>query len=610
MTPLRWLLLFVSGVLFKSGQLAASDTIILQLKWHHQFQFAGYYAAVAQGYYREAGLDVELREAIPGRDPALEVLEGRAQFGVGTSNIILLRAHGEPVVVLAVIYQHSPFVLLATRDSNVRDIHDMAHQPLMMEPDAAELLAYFKNEGVDPSTLHLIPHSFDALDLTRQKAGGMSAYSTDEPFHLKAAGIDYLVFSPRASGIDFYGDNLFTIQEQIDKDPERVSAFVKASLRGWEYAMRHPEEIVDLIRRDYTQKKTREQLLFEAEETARLVHPELIELGYINPGRWKSIARTYADLGMMPADFSLAGFIYARNRPLDLRWLYWLGGGGAFVVIAVLGWSLLTARINRRLRVEIEARGKAEEQARSQSEAKTHLIAILAHEVRSPLSGILGSLELCRILDSQQEKQEMMDTAEGSASNLLRMLDNLLGHAKLETGHMETEWVQVSLSGMMEEISTLFRAAIVAKSIDFRVEMAPAVPRVIVTDPTLLRQVISNLLSNAVKFSERGLLRISIDARPLEEGAQQIIFRVTDSGPGLRPEQIGKIFEPYTQADKSIARRYGGTGLGLAISSQFARLLGGEITVESEPGQGATFILTIRAEGCPHFSPATDSIQG
>lgn len=572
------------------------DHVVLQLKWRHQFQFAGYYAAIAQGYYREAGLEVELREALPGHDPIHDVLEGKAQFGVASSNLILLRAQGKPVVLLAVIYQHSPFVLLATAASGVRDIHDLAGQPIMMEPDAAELFAYFKNEGVDPAKLKILPHSFDALDLVKDKAAGMSAYSSDEPFHLKAAGIDYLVFSPRAGGIDFYGDNLFTTEDQIKTHPRRVKAFLEASLRGWEYAMKHPEEMVDLIQREYPRGKTREQLLFEAGETAKLVHPELIELGYINPGRWERIARTYAELGMMPEDFSLRGFIYERFPRLNLRWLYWTGGAILAIALGVGGWSMLTAHVNQRLRVEVAARSRAEQLARSESEAKTQFLAMLAHEVRSPLSGLLSSLWLYEGARSEKEKAEVVEIAEASANNLLRMVDNILDHSKLEAGHMQTESLPVVLSDFLGEIVRLFRAAATTKSIDLQLDITPAAPRTLTTDPTRLRQILSNLLSNAIKFTDKhGTVRITVKAVPHHADSGPILFEVTDSGPGLTPDQMVRIFEPYTQADASVARHHGGTGLGLSISLQLARLLGGDITVESEPGQGTTFTLAIQA---------------
>ena len=607
-------LLHVAGIallLWLSGPPAmALDQVVLQLKWRHQFQFAGYYAAIAQGYYRDAGLEVTLKEAVPGIDPVHEVLRGEADFGVGTSNLILLRAQGQPLVVLAVIYQHSPFALLATAASGVRDIHDVAGTPIMMEPDAAELLAYFQNEGVNPAKLKILAHSFDALDLVRNKAGAMSAYSTDEPFHLKSAGIDYLIFSPRSGGIDFYGDNLYTTEDQIRRHPERVKAFLTASLRGWEYAMKHPEEMVDIILRDYPRGKTREQLLFEAEETAKLVHPELIELGYVNSGRWTDIARTYASLGMMPENFSLKGFIYERAPRLDLRWLFWTGCGILAVASAVGGWSLLTARMNQQLRREAQARREAEQVARSESAAKTHFLAVLAHEVRSPLSGILSALWLFKNAGSEAERREVVDIAEGSAANLLRMVDNILDHAKLETGKMMTEALPVQMAGFLEEIVQLFHAAAATESVTVRLQIAPGTPATITTDPTRLRQILSNLLSNAIKFTARGTVELSVRAEPPDGSPRQMIFDVADSGPGLTPEQISRIFEPYTQADASVTRHYGGTGLGLSISRELAALLGGGISVTSLPGHGATFSLSILDRSPLLPGPAQSFVSG
>ncbi len=569
----------------------AAEKVVLQLKWRHQFQFAGYYAAIEKGYYKEAGLEVELREAVSGFDPADEVVEGRADFGIGTSNLLLLRAKGHPVVVLAVIYQHSPFVLLAAKDSGVSDIHDMAGQTLMMEPDAFELLAYFKHEGVDPSRLKIVPHTFDSLDLVKKKAGGMSAYSTDEPFHLKAAGVEYLTFSPRAGGIDFYGDNIFTTEKQIREHPERTRAFVRASLRGWEYAMRHPDEIIDLILTKYPAGKTRDQLVFEARETARLVHPELIELGYVNPGRWQSIAATYADLGMLPKDFSIEGFFYEADRPLDLRWLYWVGGGSLAVGLVAVGWSLLTARINRRLKTEVKARKKAEAEAQQLSQAKSRLIGILAHEVRSPLAGILGLLGLYR--EEELRDASFVETAEASAASLLQMVDNLLGYVKVESGKMQTRQLPTVPREMIEELGKLFHAALRSGSIELRVSVAPSVPQTIITDPTLLRQILANLLSNALKFSKGGVVQLSVEGEDPEQDGQWLSFTVLDSGPGLDRAALEDIFEPYVQLGPAAMQRDGGAGLGLAIVWQFAQLLKGEIHVNNNPDGGAAFTLRV-----------------
>lgn len=568
----------------------ALEKVVLQLKWTHQFQFAGYYAAIEKGFYKDAGLEVELREALPEQDTAREVTRGAADFGVGTSNLILLRGQGEPVVVLGVIYQHSPFVLISTAKSGIRDIHELSQKKVMMELDAAELLAYFKHEGIDLSKVNVLPHSFKLEDLISDKVQGMACYSTDQPFFLKEQGIDYMIFNPRAGGIDFYGDNIFTTEKQIRENPERVKRFLDASLRGWDYAMKNPVEMVDLILAKYSTEHSRNHLLFEAEETKKLVHPELIELGYVNPGRWKSIEKTYADLGMLKDDVGLTKFIYERDPKPDLRWLYWTLGGLAAVAAAFGLWTLLTARMNHRLRVEVAARKEAEARAKAENAAKARFLSVLAHEVRTPLSGILSSLWLYKSSKSQEERDQVVEIAEMSSNHLLKLVDNTLDYSKLEAAKMNVEKMPVIIDEFLDRIVELFHAAANAKAISLEMEIHPSMPQTITTDPMRLRQILSNLISNAVKFTHEG--GVKVVATP-EMAESYVEFQVRDTGPGLSEEQTAKIFEPYFQGDASVSREYGGTGLGLSISSQLARLLGGEVKVESKPGDGATFTLKI-----------------
>jgi diguanylate cyclase (GGDEF)-like protein/PAS domain S-box-containing protein len=353
----------VCALISLGSPVRAAETVRLQLKWTHAFQFAGYYAALAQGYYREAGLDVRLLEADPGVDPLESVLSGQAEYGVGTSSLLLARHAGQPVVVLAAIFQHSPLVLLVRPSGAIQGtstIHDIVGKRVMIEPQSDELIAYLKQEGIALDRLVQLPHSHDHLDLIEGRVDAMSAYLTYEPYFLDRAGIQYDAYTPRSGGIDFYGDNLFTTEQELKAHPERVRAFRAASLRGWQYAIEHPEEIVDLILAQYSSAYPREFRLFEAERMASLLRADLVDVGYMSWGRWRHIADTYAELGLLPLDYSLAGFLYDLDRPLDLTRLYI-----AFALLAVVtGIALYIYRINRRLALALDETSSSEERYR------------------------------------------------------------------------------------------------------------------------------------------------------------------------------------------------------------------------------------------------------
>lgn len=294
---------------------SATQAVSLQLKWTHEFQFAGYYAARELGFYRDAGLEVTIREGSPSVNVVDDVISGRADFGTGSASLLLNRSQGQPVVVLAVIYQHSPYVLIAGTAGRTLSIHDLMGKRIMVEPLSEELQAYLRREGIGPEQVQLIDHSYEIGDLISGKADALSAYSTSEPFFLNQARFPYQVFSPRAAGIDFYGDNLFTSEKMLREHPDQVRAFREASLKGWSYAMAHPDEVIDIIRSKYTTKVSREFLQFEAQQSEPLILARNLELGYMYPGRWQHIADVYTELGMIPAGFQLNGFLYSPASP-------------------------------------------------------------------------------------------------------------------------------------------------------------------------------------------------------------------------------------------------------------------------------------------------------
>jgi diguanylate cyclase (GGDEF)-like protein/PAS domain S-box-containing protein len=358
-------ILLLAGAALPGAAPAAAglQAVTLQLNWKHQFQFAGYYAAIEHGFYREAGFDVRVQEAQEARDPIDAVLTGKADYGVGASELALRRGQGQPVVVLATFLQHSPLVLIATGRSGAT-VQELAGKKVMLLAHESELVAYLQQEHLPLDRIVVVPHSFDLKDLLTGRVNAMSGYSTDEPYLMKKAGVPYTLFSPRAAGIDFYGDSLFATEKLARTQPERVAAFTTASVRGWQYAMDHESEIADLIVSRYGRRKTREHLLFEAEEMRRLMQPKLVEIGYMNPGRWNHVAATYAQLGMLPASYSLDGFLFQAAQPTDWKPLYKIGIAAALIFLLAGVVVVVLIRLNLRLSREVNERRQVQDELR------------------------------------------------------------------------------------------------------------------------------------------------------------------------------------------------------------------------------------------------------
>lgn len=317
----------VAGVLLWSAltlslfpALARSESVTLQLRWLHQFQFAGYYMALEKGYYRQAGLDVTLLEGGPQANrPIDEVLAGRADFGVTGSGVVIERMEGEPVVALAAIMQTSPIVWITRAEDGIRSPHDLVDHTVMLmpPPESAELLTVFLREGLPLDRVELTPSSYQLEDLLSGKVTAYDAYISNEPYFLKQQGVDYYLINPRDYGINFYGDVLVTSEQLARRQPELVERFRQASLRGWEYALSHMEETIDLIHSAYAPNKSLGHLRYEADTIRELVMPDLVQVGHMNPGRWQFIADSYRELGMARGEASLDGFLFQREQQVD-----------------------------------------------------------------------------------------------------------------------------------------------------------------------------------------------------------------------------------------------------------------------------------------------------
>ncbi len=292
--------------------------VSLQLQWKHQFEFAGFYIAKEKGYYKDIGLEVELKEFNSDVNITDDVVSEKTTFGVNYPNIIYEKANGKDVVILNAILQSSPHVLLSLESSGINSIQDFKGRTIMSSHDAltaAPFISMLQKNKLSFDDLKTIPHTFDMNDIIEGKADIVNVFTSNEPFKLKQQGIQYKIWDPRDYGFDFYDVILFTSANQLKKDPQMVAEFNEASLKGWEYAFSHIEETVDLIFEKYnTQNKTKEALLFEANTLKELAYYKTDTLGKIDPHKIERIFDIYNLLGYTKKAIDIDQFIYHKNN--------------------------------------------------------------------------------------------------------------------------------------------------------------------------------------------------------------------------------------------------------------------------------------------------------
>lgn len=431
------LLAFVVGCVSCSA--FAEEQVSVGLRWMHQFQFAGYYAAVDQGFYAQENLNVTLFEGSPNNNTIDRVLNNELDFGVANGELVLERLKGKQVVALSAIFQNSPSVLLTLASSGISNAADLKGKSIMTLDGniGPEFLSMLSKSGVDVDEVNLIQSSFDLQDLIKGNIDAFNAYLPNEPFVLQKSGIDYHALNPQQLGIDFYSDFLFTSQRLIETKPKVVEAFRRATLKGWRYALANPERMIHSIKNKWGSDKSLNELRYEALAISNLVRSELVEIGYIKTDRINEMADVFINEGLIATRYHLKNFIYraeqraiatANNRVILL----------SFVLFTMVALCVFLTFVMRKLRLEIERREEVEERLR-------HLASI------DPLTQLYNRRMFSQLIEIE-EKQAKRNHSTYSLVlldiDLFKAINDQYGH---NTGDTVIEGVANTITKMARE---------------------------------------------------------------------------------------------------------------------------------------------------------------
>lgn len=588
------------------------DQVVLQLRWEPQFQFAGYYAALWEGYYEEEGFSVEIRSGFSEDGLALQATEevqaGRADFGVGAVDILLANDQGEPLTVVAAIFQRSAVAYYMRHDTRVRTPFDLVHLKTARRVDDLldiELQAMLISEGIDPG---LLPYtqkqgSFVLADLLGGDYDVVPVYLGSILKEAMDEEISLNVLRPIDYGIDFYGDSLFTSRKLTLENPELVERFRRATLKGWLYALEHPEAVAASMAETFYPERDRQQVLsynlFQADEVRELTYFPIVQMGNLHTFRWEEMHRLLSQLHMLQQPFQADHFIfnYENIRSEQAEEQRQLLLVTSIIALLVLSGVLLVTMASRSTAGRMEALFKEAEEENKKKEALMiyqarmaamgEMVANIAHQWRQPLNnlGLIlanledaywhGELDEKQLMNSMNKSKKLMDRMSGTIDDFMQFANPTQNSEPFDP-HEEIE----KIVDLLEEKCRLHRIT---------VHIFSEQETQLYGHANQFSQAAFNLIANGVDvLGERtpDHRAIVIHIRPDQ---QWVKIMVTDTGGGIPDEIKNRIAEPYF----STKPQQQGTGLGLYMTKTIVEnRLKGHLTWDNWD-KGATMTMWI-----------------
>ena len=590
--------------------------VTIQLSWFDQFQFAGYYMAKEQGFYKDAGLDVQILPFSLGMNIPKMVNDGDVDFAIGRENLILEKAKYPKIIALAAIFQATPLVLLTTKDSGIDSFNKFENKKLMRTKDdgsEVSIKAMLASSKIDVKSIAQVEHSHNIYDLIDKKVDIISAYTSKAPYILQKEQIKYNIFYPKDYGFDMYSDFLITNIDKYNNDYNIVEKFKKASLKGWEYAYNNIEKSVDIIFEKYnTQNLSKEELIFEANELKKLSYLNSSRLGDMKQEKVQRIYDLYNVMGYINNEFKIDNFIgYDKKSRLE-KWLYlkfeehfglsllWKILLIIFIIIGIFVYrqyfiiklnkrlkNLVNIKTNRlkimnkklaiRIKKELDKHQEKDRILAQQQKmvAMGQMIENIAHQWRQPLSVISTSasgLKLKKQLNILEDEEliKSIDKIVDTAKYLSDTIDDFRYFFK-----PQKDKTKFSLAKNIEKSLSFLEATLKENSIKVEFDYEDID---IIAYETELIQVFINIINNSKdafieKKIEDRVIFISIKKFP-----NRILIEIKDNAGGVEEDILDKVFEPYF----TTKHQYNGTGIGLYMSNQIIKThLNGDIFMKN-----------------------------